>query len=79
MKFCKFEPWANKHKFIIVCYKLDCFTWEGSNLACKQEDLEKLERPVRDKHSSLLQTFINYSHKKKFKEIHLKFGQGMVV
>jgi len=39
-----------------------CFTLEGSGLTLKH--LTRLERPAREEHSSLLQTFVNYGLKK---------------
>ncbi len=35
-----------------------CLTLVGSSLNCKHK--ARLKRPARDKHSSLLQTFVNY-------------------
>jgi hypothetical protein len=42
--------------------QLRFFTWVGSGLTLKS--LTWLERLARDKHSSLLQAFLNYGHKK---------------
>jgi hypothetical protein len=39
-----------------------CFTWVGFGLSCKHET--RLEKLAKDKHSNLLQKFVNYGRKK---------------
>ncbi len=38
-----------------------------------------LERPTRDKHSSLLRTFVNYGRKKFFKRAQIITGDNLTV